>query len=134
LITHPRRSLKRGRRPPGTHLAGSWIECSFDLDGRHVGVSVRRLDDDERRRMAAEIAWFAQGVLSSLELKAMEWPAFLQRILLHDVSITVDEEGLDLIAGFWDRALCRVFEAFVLANGLGPVVRTHLRPQTTRPV
>jgi hypothetical protein len=124
LSTPVRRSLQIVHKSSAP--AEGWIECSFDVDGRQVGVSVRRLDDDERRRIAAEIAWFVQGILSRTELKAMDWSAFLQRILSNDVSITVDEDGLDSITGFWDRVLCRVFETFVLANGLDPAVRMHL--------
>jgi hypothetical protein len=99
----------------------TWTECSFHVQGRHVGVAVKRLEPDERQRMAAEIAWFAEGLLTpGVELSDTGWPAFLSEILAHCVSITLDEDRLDNADGFWQQVICRTFEAFAVANRLYP--------------
>src|ERR1700676_905612 len=71
------------------------IESSFEIDRHHVRVSVRRLDEYERERVAAEIAWFAD-VLSTpgVDADAVGWMPFIQR-LLDDVDITVDDDVVD---------------------------------------
>jgi hypothetical protein len=102
----------------------TWLERSFDVDGRHVDVSVRRLADDERERMAAEIAWFAEGLLTSgVERAATGWPVLLQTILSRDVAITLDEDRPDRTDRFWHQVVCRAFEEFVRANHLRPARR-----------
>jgi hypothetical protein len=108
-------------------MRGAWIESSFDVEGQHVGVSVRRLDDDERRRMAAEIAWFAEGLLTpGVDLGSTGWPALLDTILSHSVAITLDEDRADDAVDFWNQVICRTFDAFVKANQLYPVLENHL--------
>jgi hypothetical protein len=116
---------------PPTAAAKSWIQRSFDLHGRRVGVLVRRLPDDERRRVAAQIAWFADGIIDGADPSAMHWPAFLQDILANDVAITLDEEGTDTISGFWDHMLYRILQTFLSANQLDPAVRFSLRDHAT---
>jgi hypothetical protein len=100
---------------------GRWTECSFEVDGRRVGVSVKRLDHDERQRMAAEIAWFVEGLLTpGVELGGTGWPALLGEILSRCVVITLDEEGLEDTDDFWNRVISRTFEAFAVTNQLYP--------------
>ena len=110
----------------------SWAECSFEVNGRRVQVCVQRLDHDERQRMAAEIAWFAEGLLTpGVELKTTGWSALLGEILSRHVAITVDEEGLEDANDFWNQVMCRTFEAFAEANQLYPhgVFERELRRQ-----
>ncbi len=58
-----------------------WVDTSFDADGHHVGVSVRRLEDHEADRIAAEMAWFAHRLLTSgVDSEAIGW-MFLRQIL-----------------------------------------------------
>ena len=116
---------------PPTPSTDGWIQSSFALYGRQVGVSVRRLRDDERRRVAAQIAWFAGGIVDGANPSAMRWPAFLQDILANDVAITLDEEGTDAISGFWDHVLYRIFQTFVSANQLDAAVRFNMRDRET---
>jgi len=103
-----------------------WIESSFEVEGQQIGVSVRRLGDDERQRMAAQLAWFAQGVTNGIDPSAMKWQEFFQTILDGDVAVTLDEAGVDQASGFWDEVLRRTFEVFIRANQLGPVVKMSL--------
>jgi hypothetical protein len=115
---------------PGTGT--SWIQSSFELHGRRVSVSVRRLPDDERRRVAAQVAWFADAVLHGAKPSAAEWPAFFQDILTNDVTITVEEDGIDAITGFWDHALCRIFQTYLRANQLDPAICLNMGQHGTR--
>ena len=117
----PRGGMPAPSPSADTNPHGTWIECSFDIEGQHIGVSVRRLDDDERRRMAAEIAWFAEGLLTpGVDLGSTGWPALLDTILSHSVAITLDEDSADDAVDFWNQVICRTFEAFVRANRLYP--------------
>jgi hypothetical protein len=43
-------------------MDASWIECGFDLSGQQIQVAVRRLGSDERLRLTAEIAWYADAL------------------------------------------------------------------------
>jgi len=52
-------------------MAGSWIQCSFDVEGRHINDSVKPFNHDERHLMAAEVAWFTPVVLTSAESHAV---------------------------------------------------------------
>ena len=110
--------LERALNP---NAADTWTECSFDVEGRHVGVAVKRLDPDERQRMAAEIAWFAEGLLTpGVELNNTGWPALLSEVLSRCVSITLDEDRLENADDFWQQVICRTFEAFAVTNRLYP--------------
>jgi hypothetical protein len=73
-------------------MDASWIHSGFDLSGRHVHVAVRRLGSDERLRLAAEIAWFADALTGCAPATSAGWPDLLDRILTHDVAITCDED------------------------------------------
>jgi hypothetical protein len=107
---------------------GTWIECSFDVEGQRIGVSVKRLDEDERQRMAAEIAWYAAGLLTpGVELwSTTSWPALLDRILSHYVAITVAEDRSGDAVDFWNQVICRSFGAFARTNRLFSDLAKHL--------
>jgi hypothetical protein len=108
-------------------LQRNWIACSVDVAGRHVGVSVRSLDEGERERMAAQIAWFAEGMtIPGVELDATGWPAVLANILARDVAITLDENRPVDTDDFWNQVVCRAFEMFVTANGLRPTLKASV--------
>jgi hypothetical protein len=112
---------------PGT-AAETWIESSFEVDGHHFGVSVKRLDDHERERTAAEIAWFAHGLVSpEVDPEAIGWTTLLQQILSECVAITADEGALDRLESLWDHVIGRALEAFVQGNELDPALRRCLR-------
>jgi hypothetical protein len=103
-----------------------WIDCGFDLSGQQVHVAVRRLRSDERLRLAAEIAWYADALTAAETVRPAGWPDLLDRILTNDVAITCNE---DLWAGsrqVQDEIVCRAFQAFVTANQLGPGITQHL--------
>jgi hypothetical protein len=71
--------------------------------------------------MAAEIAWFAEGLLTpGIELRATGWPALLEEILSRFVAITLDEDKLEGAVDFWNQVICRTFEAFARTNQLYP--------------
>jgi hypothetical protein len=87
-----------------TPTAETWIESSFDVAGHHFGVSVKRLDDRERERTAAEMAWFAHGLVSpEVDPDAIGWTRLLQQILSECVAITADERALDKLEILRDR-------------------------------
>ena len=46
-------------------MEACWIEGAFDLSGRQVHIAVRRLGLDERLRIAAEIAWYADALTAA---------------------------------------------------------------------
>jgi hypothetical protein len=111
----------------------SWIECAFDVAGRRVTVAVRRLGADERQRVAAEIAWFADGLVAPDRfLRAAGWSELLERILTRDVAITLSEEAWPQSALVWDELVCRAFEVFVTANYLDALIRRHLDSSRSR--
>jgi hypothetical protein len=109
----------------------AWIDCGFFLCGQRVNVSVRRLNEDERRRVAAEIAWFAESLLTTTP-QSESWSELFNRILSQDVSITLDEEAFSQTNRDWDQLICRTFEAFVTANELGGQIRSQLRENIPR--
>lgn len=114
-------------------MSATWINCGFELEGQQINVAVRRLEPDERRRMAAEIAWFADGMLAAGTAPKPEgWPDLLDRILSQDVTITLDEARFGEAEDVWDQLVCRVFEAFVTANHLDPTIRRHLASAPVR--
>jgi len=100
-----------------------WMECGLMIGGQPVRVAVRRLGPDEAQRVAAEIAWFADGLLEGSTCAG--WQQLLDRILTQDVAITMDEELFHRADAAWDQLVCRAFETFVVANGLD--IRTRLR-------
>jgi hypothetical protein len=102
-----------------------WIECGFVLDGRQVSVSVRRLSATERQRVAAEIAWFAEGLMTASPASE-GWRTLFDRILSEDVAITLDEERMNA-EGVWDELVCCTFAAFLSANDLDASIKSCLR-------
>jgi hypothetical protein len=109
-------------------MDAGWINCGFILAGQSVNVSVRRLSADERQRMAAEIAWFAENLLTA-HPQSERWSMLLDRILSQDVSITIDEARFSNTRRAWDQLICLTFQAFVTANNLDGSIRTHLSNQ-----
>jgi hypothetical protein len=107
-------------------MDAAWIDCGFDLSGQQVHVAVRRLGSDERLRMAAEIAWYADALTVNDALKPGGWPDLLDRILSNDVAITCDEALWAGSRQVQDEIVCRAFQAFVTANQLGPGITQHL--------
>ena len=107
-----------------------WIESSFDVDGHHVRVSARRLVDHERERIAAEMTWVAQCLLTpEVDLEAIGWTPLLQQILSEYVAITVDEGTLDRLEGIWDEVVRRALGAFIQVNERSPALRRYLRAE-----
>ena len=114
-------------------MDASWIECAFDVAGQRVNVAVRRLDADERQRVAAEIAWFAEGLVAPDRfVRAAGWPELLERILRRDVAITLSEEAWPQSTLVWGELVCRAFEVFVTANYLDAPIRRHLDSSQSR--
>jgi hypothetical protein len=108
-------------------MATRWIETSFDLDGHRIGVSVRRLRDDEAARLAASLAWFASVALTpGADLDATDWPQVLQRILSDYVSLTVDDETLARREELWTPLCLGALRSFVTVNQIDPAVARHL--------
>jgi len=106
-------------------MAATWIKSGFDLNGQHVGVSVRQLSADEHRRLAAEIAWFADEILLS-QKTSDGWRPVIERILSQDVTVTMDERQLNGDPHVWDELICRLFQTFVVVNRLDAAIRQHL--------
>jgi len=76
--------------------------CTFDLRGHPVTVAVRRLEADERVRLAAEIAWYAAGLIGCEPFPPAGWPDLLDRIFTNDVAVSCSEvlwEGSRQISG-----------------------------------
>jgi hypothetical protein len=109
-----------------------WIESSFDVGGRRVGVSIKRLDGRDGDRLSAEMAWFAQGLLTpGVDLEAIGWPAFLQQLLSEYVAITVDDDTLEKLETLWTQVVCRALETFMHVNRLDPALKQYLRMEPT---
>ena len=106
-------------------MDSTWIQSGFELNGQHVGVSVRRLSADEHRRLAAEIAWFADEVLLAQRASA-GWGPIIERILSQGVTVTMDEEQLNGNPHAWDELVCRLFQTFVVVNQLDGAIKQHL--------
>jgi hypothetical protein len=109
-----------------------WIESSFDAEGHRFRVSIRRLGENERERIAAELAWFGHCLSTpDVDVEAIGWVPFLQRILSDDVAITVADDALDRIENMWDHIVWRTLRAFIDANHLDPALKRHLRSEPT---
>jgi len=106
----------------------TWVESSFEVDGRRIGVLVKRVGDDEARRLAANLAWFVDAALMpDANLDESGWPQLLQRIMGEYVALTVDQSTGAQLERLWTRLCGGALKAFVQVNGLDPVVRECLR-------
>lgn len=116
-------------------MGAGWIDCGFFLSGQRVKVSVRRLSPEERQRVAAEIAWFAETLLTAAP-QSESWSTLFNRILSEDVSITLDEATFSHANRDWNQLICLTFEAFVTANELGEPIQRQLKgkPSSSMPV
>src|ERR1700681_3340422 len=89
-------------------MSPMWVESWFDVGGCHVYVLVKRLDEDDGQRLSAEMAWFAQGLLTpGVDLDAIGWTTFLQQVLSEYVAITVDDDTMDGLEPLWTQVVCR---------------------------
>jgi hypothetical protein len=114
-------------------VATNWIEASFDLEGHRIGVSVRRLRDDEAARLAASLAWFATvAATPGADLGATEWPQVLQRIMMEYVSLRVDDETLGRLEELWTPLCSGALRTFVQVNEIDPVLTRHLAMPCSR--
>jgi hypothetical protein len=106
--------------------ANDWIHCSFDLEARRIDAAIRRFDEHERQRVAAEAAWFAESALAGVKAEAPAWKEFLERVMSSHVALTMNEEGLDAADEFWYRLFCRAFEMVLVVNGLDHAIRARI--------
>ena len=114
-------------------MSSRWIEASFDLDGHRVGVSVRRLSQEEAARLAASLAWFASvAATPEADLQTTEWPRLLQRIMAEYVSVTVADDVLDRLEELWTPLCSGVLRTFIQVNEIKPIVTRHFLTATCR--
>lgn len=108
-------------------MATRWTDASFDLEGHRIGVSVKRLADDEVERLAAHLAWFATvAATPGADLDATEWPQLLQRIMSDDVSFTVDDETLGRLDELGTPLCSGALRTLAQVNQIDPAVTRHL--------
>jgi hypothetical protein len=108
-------------------MAAGWIEASFDLEGHHIGVSVKRLPDEEAARLAASLAWFASvATTPGGDLDATEWPHLLRRIMREYVSLTVADEALEQLEELWTPLCSGALRTFIQVNEIDPLLTHHL--------
>jgi hypothetical protein len=108
-------------------MASGWIDASFDLEGHRIGVSVKRLPEDEAARLAANLAWFASvATTPGGDLDATEWPQLLRRIMAEYVSLTVADEALDRLEELWTPLCSGALRTFISVNRIDPLLTTHL--------
>ena len=108
-----------------------WIESSFRVNGRQVGVSVRRLDQREAERLAASLAWFGSRVLrKDATEEPSGWPATLQYIFNHYIALTMDEREVGALdeVQICTAVCAAALTAFIQANRLDPAIAHHLAP------
>ncbi len=103
------------------------LERSVEIEGHRVVMAVTVLPADERERMAASIAWFADAAMHQPAADA--WHVFVDEVIGTHVSFTVDELRLvDLDAGWWTKAIRAATLAFVQINGLAAGLERSLQP------
>ena len=109
-----------------------WVESSFHVNGRRIGVSVRRLDEGEANRLAASLAWFASGILRADH--SAGWPATMQYIFHNYIALTMEEQAVkDLDQGPVSTAVCAgALTAFIRANRLDASISRHFAPYLQR--
>ena len=112
-----------------------WVESSFHVNGRRIGVSVRRLDEGEANRLAASLAWFASSILSAERADhSVGWPATMQYIFRNYIALTMEEQAVkDLDQGPVSTAVCAgALSAFIRANRLDASITRHIAPYLQR--
>lgn len=112
-----------------------WVESSFQVNGREIGVSVRRLDEDEANRLAASLAWFGSSVLNAECAPHREgWPAAMQYIFRHYIALTMEEQAVkDLEHETLSTAVCAAaLSAFIRINELDASISRHIAPYLQR--
>jgi hypothetical protein len=98
-----------------------WVESTFHVGDRRIGVAAQRLDAATAARIAASLAWHSSNLLDgSYTGDGEQWPATLQYILRHHVTLTMDEQvARDLDDLTVSNAVCAgALAAFIKANGL----------------
>src|SRR5262245_5809114 len=105
----------------------SWVQTPFEIDGRRVVVSVKRLDDGDAERFAASLAWFACAAeMPGVNVDEAGWPKVLQEIMSKYVALTVDDVTLSRLESLSTKVCAVALQAFVQANQLAPALRRHL--------
>jgi hypothetical protein len=102
-----------------------WVESSFDVKGRRVGVSVKRIDAGEAEQMAAHLAWFARAVDHGA-VDALAWPETLQRILSDYVEMTMDPAMVAELDTLSTDICAGALGAFIRVNHLDASIQACL--------
>ena len=114
-------------------MASGWIDASFDLEGHRIGVSVKRLSQDEVARLAARLAWFASiAATPNADLDSTEWPDVLKRIMADYVALTVDDDVAGRLEELWTPLCSGAFRTFIEINRIGSVASQQLLTATCR--
>lgn len=114
-----------------------WIESSFDLEGRRIGITVKRIPRDEAERLAATIAWFAHALTTPGHRDgASTWPALLQAVFKHDITMSMDPAVAEELKepGFADVLCTAALREFIRLNEMSESIDRHLTvwPTCTR--
>ena len=105
-----------------------WIESSVQVGDRPVVLCVECLDDEERERTAAQLAWLTiEAFGCGAEGATVAWHEFVAGILRQHVTFSIPEEQLaGLGHEWWNEAMGRALLQFVRQNGLALSVNRHI--------
>lgn len=93
-----------------------------------IGLSVQRLDDDERERTAAVLAWLTLDVIRSGISDSTAWNEGVNEILRRHVTLSVPDERLKRPdSPWWNELISRALREFVRQNDLAPSINRHLQ-------
>jgi len=104
-----------------------WVESLEHVGDQAVGLCVQRLDEDERERTAALLAWVTLDAIRGGGDESMAWTECVNEILRQHVALSVPDERLERPESpWWNELISRALQEFVRQNDLAPAIGRHL--------
>lgn len=100
-----------------------WVDRSFTVADRHVTASIRVLDPNQRRTVAASVAWLANQSAGQGDPHTRVWKTLVEDVLGPHVALTVDHvqpERLDW--RWWSQTIRQVAAVFIDVNELSELI------------
>jgi len=101
----------------------------MQVGDHQLGLSVERLDHDQRERTAAVLAWLTLDAITMVngDAGSTAWHEFVNDVLQYHVTFSMpDTQPTAVGAAWWSEAVSRALTQFIRENDLGARINRHM--------
>jgi hypothetical protein len=105
-----------------------WVESRVHVGNDSIRVQVQHLDNDERERTAATLAWLTlEAMRSGADSECGPWHELVNGLLGQHVAFEVPDDRLaEATTEWWSEVVGRALTQFVRENDLAASINRHV--------